>query len=61
METDFDSVGKLVIQIRIQRLVHQIGPLPVINGVVTPINGLRVITLVIGVITQVITGRGPTL
>ena len=41
--------------------------LPVINGVITPINGLIngyitvLITLVIGVINPDITGRGPTL
>ena len=37
------------------------GPLPVITGFITPINGLVLITLVIGVINPVITGRGPTL
>ena len=42
------------------------GPLAVINGLITPINGLIkwltvLITLVIGVVNPVITGRGPTL
>ena len=42
----------------------QCGPLPVLNGVITPINGPMngqqgVITLLIGVITLLTTGRGP--
>ena len=43
------------------------GPLPVIHGLITPINSLIIgfswsyFPLVIGVITQVIFGRGPTL
>ena len=49
-----------------ERLSSQGGPLAVINGVITPINGrfwwlTVLITLVIGVINPVITGRGPTL
>ena len=43
------------------------GPLPVVNGVITPINGLinryitGIITLLLEVTTSSITGRGPTL
>ena len=43
------------------------GPLAVVNGVITPLNGLingyitALIALVMGVINPVITGRGPTL
>ena len=35
------------------------GPVLVISGVITPLNGLGVITLLIGVITPLITSRGP--
>ena len=46
-----------------EKTILQDGPLPVINGVITwPYKWLTVlITLVIGVINPVITGRGPTL
>ena len=43
------------------------GPLPVMNGVITPINGLingyksGIVILLVGVVTPSITGRGPTL